>query len=154
MNNSKKPFNFILTILGLLPLFIPILNIYLGLLLTISLFPSQTVYFNTSSIFGLSFKIFLFALVVDLVLSLIGFNPDKRLDMMVHKKFTSFIFEGSTSIFALTVGYSSIRSLGLTGLTLFRGGLVFFILVSTLLDLLTLFFMSFFMNKDKEKKDN
>lgn len=156
MNNSNKPLKFILLILTILPLILPILNIYLGILISANTLPHEVVYYGSTSLFTLSLKIFLFSLAVDAVLSLIGFNSDRRINLMIEKKFTSIAFETAVSVFTLTVGYSLIRSFGLTDFVFFRDGLALFIFISVLLDLISLFFIGMFIHKncDNENKDD
>lgn len=148
MNNSNKPLKFILLILTILPLILPILNIYLGIVITANVLPHEVVYYGNTSLFTLSLKIFLFSLAVDAVLSLIGFNSDRRINLMIEKKFTSIAFETAVSVFTLTAGYSLIRSFGLTDFIFFRYGLALFIFISVFLDLITLFFIGMFINKN------
>lgn len=153
MNNSNKSFKFILLILTILPLILPILNIYLGIVITANVLPREVVYYGNTSLLTLSLKIFLFSLAVDAVLSLVGFNSDRRINLMIEKKFTSIAFEAAVSVFTLTVGYSLIKSFGLTDFVFFRNGLALFIATSVFLDLITLFFIGMFINKNGHTED-
>ncbi len=148
MNNSNKSFKFILLILTILPLILPILNIYLGIVITANVLPQEVVYYGNTSLLTLSLKIFLFSLAVDAILSLIGFNSDRRINLMIEKKFTSIAF-------TLIVGYSLIKSFGLTDFVFFRDGLALFMAISVFLDLITLFFIGMFIHKNggAENKD-
>ncbi|MCI6276362.1 MAG: hypothetical protein MR639_06415 [Clostridium sp.] len=155
MNNSNKSFKFILLILTILPLILPILNIYLGIVITANVLPQEVVYYGNTSLLTLSLKIFLFSLAVDAILSLIGFNSDRRINLMIEKKFTSIAFETAISVFTLIVGYSLIKSFGLTDFVFFRDGLALFMAISVFLDLITLFFIGMFIHKNggAENKD-
>lgn len=141
MKNSNNGFKFFNLFSSIITLIIPILIIYVSIIATANIFPNEVIYYRGSSLFLLSFKIFLFSLALDAILSLFGVNYDFRISLISKKFFTSLILELSLSIFTMTVGYSLIRYLGLTDCIFFRTGLAFFVVLSSILDLACLIFI-------------
>ena len=144
----------ILIMIFILPLLAPIIIGVASLCLVSKVMSLEFLNGSVSSFVALSFYLFLASLIVEVILSIVGLSPKTQMELLKSNKITAFALEAAINIFSITLGYRIIFDFNMTNIIITRDGLILFIIISTILNLVTLWILSKFNNTDNFSKLN
>ena len=139
-----------LILIILTPILSPILFNFLSFILILYLIPSEIYFVELSSVIALSFALCMFNIFINIFLSILGFSKKTISNMLRENKLVGFSLKATSYLTSMLLGYSILKSIKFTSLILYRHGLIFFAIFSSLLNLLFTYLYIIIMDKHKE----
>ena len=151
MNAFIKFILFVFIILiALTPILAPIIFNFLSFIIILYLIPSEIYFTKLSSIIVLSFTLYIFNMIMNIILYILGFSSKAIDEMLKENKIVGFFLKGTSHLTALLIGYTILESKGCTSLVLYKNGLIFLAIFSSLLNLLFTYLYIIIIDKHRD----